>query len=511
MNVKSQLTLDRVNASQLGGKFTDSDMLASTYNVYGKPHEFKNTVAQIFASKSRFFEAKPLLGATEASGKFEEIDNEIYRWYLEGSENCAARSVEKLVADGSKPGLNGEVFEIKLNEKWYSRSEVITGEDERYPLEIVEFVGFEGGGYVYKVKLASDANVAIPEHLFETGMEFTKVYNINNSELSRERGGQTYSERFRLESQIGMFGQEIMVTDKVFREDSRMGGRNTVKHDGDFLSVPFHYMEKSTGKKKSTNKYMMMAQAKMYDELAMSKEYAMWLGQKYTSLDPNGYVKTMGPGLRQQIQDGWIQRYSGALTEKMLQDYLMDIFFSRLSQGERKVRVMTGTGGAIMFHDLLASAASSFLTVDSNFVQKTSNGPTSNNLKYGAQFTKYIGVEGVEVELWYNPLNDSSKYSKRKHPQYKDRPLDSYRYTFLDFGTSMADGMAVDNVRMLKLKGYGGYGWQEGLIDHMGNVKQGTAVADAHLAGCLFFADDSAGINVVDTSRCGELILDFEA
>lgn len=244
MNVKSQLTLDRVNASQLGGKFTDSDMLASTYNVYGKPHEFKNTVAQIFASKSRFFEAKPLLGATEASGKFEEIDNEIYRWYLEGSENCAARSVEKLVADGSKPGLNGEVFEIKLNEKWYSRSEVITGEDERYPLEIVEFVGFEGGGYVYKVKLASDANVAIPEHLFETGMEFTKVYNINNSELSRERGGQTYSERFRLESQIGMFGQEIMVTDKVFREDNRMGGRNTVKHDGDFLSVPFHYMEK---------------------------------------------------------------------------------------------------------------------------------------------------------------------------------------------------------------------------------------------------------------------------
>ena len=104
-----------------------------------------------------------------------------------------------------------------------------------------------------------------------------------------------------------------------------------------------------------------------------------------------------------------------------------------------------------MFHDLLASAASSFLTVDSNFVQKTSTGPTSNNLKYGAQFTKYIGVEGVEVELWYNPLNDSSKYSKRKHPQYKDRPLDSYRYTFLDFGTSMADGMAVDNVRMLKL------------------------------------------------------------
>jgi hypothetical protein len=509
MNFKSQIQVDVMNANQLGGKFTDSDMLASAYQVHGKPHEFGNKMTQLFASKSKFWEAKPLLGSTEAQGKFEEVDYEVFRWYLEGAEDCAARSVEKMVADGSRPGLNGEVFEIKLNEKWFSKSEVITGEHEDYPLEIVDMVGFENGGYVYKVKLASDINVEFPEDLLEKGMEFTKVYNINNIEFTRERGGQTYNQKFRMESQIGTFGQEIMVTDKVFREDARTGTK-TKTHDGDYLAVPYTYMDKN-GKKKSGNKFMMMAQAKMYDELEMSKEYALWLGQKYTSMDDNGYVKRMGPGLRQQMQDGWIQRYSGALTEKMLQEYLMDIFFSRLSQGERKVKAMTGTSGSIIFHDLLAASASSFLTVDSNYVQKTSNGPTSNNLQYGAQFTKYIGVEGLEVEVWYNPLYDSLKYSKRKHPQYKDRPLDSYRMTFLDFGTTYSEGIPKDNIRMLKLKNYYGYGWKEGIIDYMGNPKKGESVTDHNLAGVVFYADDSAGINVIDPTRCGELILDFEA
>lgn len=506
MNFKSQIQVDVMN-NPLGGKFTDSDMLASAYQVFGKPHEFGNKMTQLFASKSKFWEAKPLLGSTEAVGKFEEIEYEVFRWYLEGSEDCAARSMGNRNPEGDALGLNGTEFEIVLTEKWYSVSEIITGEDENYPLEILDYLGYDNG-HVYKVKLATDSNIEFPAYLLDDYREFTKGYNINNIEFTRARGGQRYSDRFRMESQIGFFGQEIMVTDKVYREDART---KTMKHDGDYLAVPFKTIDPSTGKAKTHNKFMMMAQYKMYEELEMSKEYALWLGQKYTSNDENGYVKRMGPGLRQQLADGWIKKYSGGLTEKMLQEYLMDIFFSRLSQGDRKVRVMTGTGGSLMFHDLLAAAAGSFLTVDTHYVKSTPSGPTSNNLQYGAQFTKYIGPEGIEIEIWYNPLYDSLKYSKRKHPFYKDRPIDSYRMTFLDFGTSTVDSMPADNIRMLKLKGYYGYGWEEGLIDYMGNTKKGQAVTNSNIAGVKFFVDDSAGINVIDPTRCGELILDFES
>lgn len=505
MNFKSQIQLDLVTANNLGGKFTDSDMLAAAYPSFGKPHEFGQMMTQLFASQSKFWKAKPLLGSTEAKGKVKFIDNEVYRWYIEGADDCAARSIGNRNAPDARLGLNGTEFEVVLSEKWFSPSEIITGEDEAYPLEVLDYLGYDNG-HLYKVKLATDSNVEFPSHLLEDYKEFTKVYNINNLEFTRARGGQTYNGRSRMGSQIGTFGQEIMITDKAMREDNRV---KTAKHDGDYLAIPFMKKD-ANGKNVKFTKFMMYQQAKMHEELEMSKEYALWLGQKYTSIDENGYTKRMGPGLRQQLADGWTHRYSGALTEKMLQDYLMDIFFARLTQEERKVRVMTGTGGSMMFHDLLASSASSILTVDSNYVKPTSNGPTSNNLQYGAQFTKYIGQEGIEVEVWYNPLYDSLKYSKRKHPFYKDRPIDSWRMTFLDFGNATVDGMPTDNIRMLKLKDYYGYGWEEGLVDITGQPIKGK-VTNSNLAGVKFFVDDSAGINVVDPTRCGELILDFES
>jgi hypothetical protein len=510
MDFKSKLLLDIVDAQHLDPKFVDSDMLASAYQSYGKPHEMGNKLTQLFASKSNFWEAKPLLGTTEGSGKVEMIDNEVYRWYLEGSETCAVIVAEKLVEDGSRPGLNGEPFEIKFTQKRFSVSEVITGEDENYPLIVVEGPIYEGGMYKYVVKPASDTNFEYPEYLLEAGREFTKAYNINNLELTRERGGQAYNERFRLQSQIGAFGQELMVTDRAMREDLRSGA-NVAPNDGKLLSIPFKWKDKKTGAVKTANKFMMMAEAKMHEELAASKEYALWLGHKYTTLDKNGYIKRMGPGVRQQMLDGWIHRYSGALTERMLQEYLMDIFFSRLSQGDRKVRSMTGTGGSFMFHDLLASSAASFLTVDSNYISKVNTRGFTNELRYGAQFTKYIGLEGIEVELWYNPLYDSTKFSKRRHPQYKDRPLDSYRMTFLDFGSATVNNIPSDNIKMLKLKNYSGYGYEESLINRAGLVKQGEVVSNSNFAGVKFYVDDTAGVNIVDPTRGGELILDFEA
>lgn len=513
MNFKQQILLDITDASSMDPKFVDSDMLAQSYQVYGKPHEMGTKMTQLFASKTNFWEAKPLLGSTEGAGRVEMIDNEVYRWHLEGSETFSVIVAEKVVEDGSRPGLNGGEFEIVFTQKRFVVSEVITGEDENYPLLIVEGPIAESTGFKYVVKPASDTNFEFPEQLLEPGREFTKGYNINNIELTRERGGQKYNERFRLQSQIGTFGQEIAITDKALREDNRVSaGKQSCVTDGKLLSVPFKWMDKKTNQVKTTNKFMMMAEAKMHEELAASKEYAMWLGHRYTSLDTNGYVKRMGPGLRQQMQDGWIHRYSGALTERMLYEYLMDIFFARLSQGDRKVRAMSGTGGSMIFHELLAAAASSFLTVDSNYIQSTNNRGFANELKYGAQFTKYIGLEGLEVDLWYNPLYDSTKFSKRRHPQYPDRPLDSYRLTFLDFGKSMVDSIPTDNVRMLKLSGYGGYGWNDsGLINRAGLTKQGESVVNTRLAAVEFYVDDSAGINLVDPTRGGELILDFEA
>lgn len=422
-----------------------------------------------------------------------EIDNEMYRWKLVGAQEKALRSVEVLdgITSSSTPGINQQTFRIKLDEGWYSYPDVIEGENDDYRLEVLEGPFPDGNGYTYVVKLQTD-NYAkfFPPELLEVGKEFTKVWTSVVSEFNQDFGTMQFGSSFELECQVGAFANEFNVTDKAFREDNRMIG----------LPVPFR--DEATGKVKVSDKFMPVAQAKLEDQLYKDMEYQMWKGEKTTGIDPTtGRMKKTGPGIRQQLRDGWTQYYNGALTESMLYDYLDAIFFSRVSQGKRKITAMTGSMGAIAFHNLLATSASSFLTVDTNFIQRMGK-EGARHLSYGAQFTHYQGLNGIEVDLVINPLYDSALFCKTMHPIYTNKPIDSWRMTFLDFGESEGE----DNIRMLTVKDTRRYGWIEGTINYKGQPIKGGAMQNK-VAGVNFISEGTAGINIVDVSRCGELIL----
>lgn len=480
----------------IGGKFYDSDMLVQAYDM-GKPHVFDKLMGQVFSSTD-IFNGKPLLAMTQAKGKTVEIDNEIYRWKLIGAQEKALRSVEVLdgITTESTPGLNQTTFRIKLDEGWYSYPDVIEGEHDDYKLEVLEGPIQDGNGYVYTVKLQTE-NYAkfFPPDLLAPGKEFTKMWTSVVSEFNQDFGGIQFGSSFELECQVGAFADEFTVTDKAYREDNRM------------IGIPIPYRDKDSGKVKVSEKFMPVAQAKLEDRLYCDMEMAMWKGEKTTSIDPiNGRMKKTGPGIRQQLRDGQTQYYNGALTESMLYDYLDAIFFSRVSQGQRKITAMTGSMGAIAFHNLLATSASSFLTVDTNYIERVRRGESGRHLSYGAQFVHYQGLNGIEVDLMINPLYDSALFCKRMHPIYTNKPIDSWRMTFLDFGE--ADG--EDNIVMHTVKNTRRYGYIEGTIDYMGNAKKGGAVTNK-VAGVEFYTEGTGGIRVTDTSRCGELIFDYEA
>jgi len=495
------MLFNNINAIQtrkydaIGGKFFDSDMLVQAYDM-GKPHVFDKLMGQLFSSTD-MFNGKPLLGMTMAKGKMVEIDNEIYRWKLIGAQEKALRSVEVLdgITSSSTPGINQQTFRIKLDEGWYSYPDVIEGEHDEYKLEVLEGPFQDGNGYIYVVKLQTD-NYAkfFPPELLEAGKEFTKVWTSVVSEFNQDFGTMQFGSSFELECQVGAFANEFTVTDKAIREDNRM------------IGLPVPYRDEATGKVKVSDKFMPVAQAKLEDQLYKDMEYQMWKGEKTTSIDPTtGRMKKTGPGLRQQLRDGWTQYYNGALTESMLYDYLDAIFFSRVSQGQRRITAMTGSMGAIAFHNLLATSASSFLTVDTNFIQRMGK-DGARHLSYGAQFTHYQGLNGIEVDLVINPLYDSALFCKTMHPIYTNKPIDSWRMTFLDFGESEGE----DNIRMLSVKDTRRYGWIEGTIDYKGRPIKGGPITHK-VAGCEYISEGTAGINVVDVSRCGELILSVEA
>jgi hypothetical protein len=475
-----------------GGNFFDSDMLASAYDA-GKPHIFDKYMGQLFSSTDRF-NGKPLIGMTMAKGKMVEIDNEIYRWKLVGAQEKFLRSVE--VLDGldaadAKPGLGRTNFRVKLDEGWYSYPDVIEGEHDDYKLEVVSGPEQDGNGYIYTLRLQTDDfSKFFPSEYLAVGREFSKVWTSVASEFNEDFGTMQFGSSFELECQVGAFAQKFTVTDKAMREDGRLG-------------MPVPYRDEKTGKVKYSEKFIPLAEAKNENELYDGIEYAMWKGEKSTSVGTQGYIKRTGPGVRQQLRDGHIMFYNGALTESMLYDYLDAIFFSRVSEGQRKITAMTGTMGATAFHNMLATSASSFLTVDTHYIAQRGSDP--RHLSYGAQFVHYKGINGIEVDLVINPLYDDTKFCKRMHPVYTNKPIDSWRMTFMDFGS---DSDGNDNMTMLSVKDTRRYGYIPGTVGPMGPIK-GGALHSAK-AGCEFLTEGTGGIWIKDVSRGGEIILDFD-
>lgn len=473
-----------------GGNFVNSQYLGNSYET-GKPHVFMDTLMKIYSSQNRFFTGKPLLGMTGAkSFGVKEIEAEVYRWYLQGAEEKTARVIENLEASNAAPGLGLATFRVKLDLDYYDVPDVLMPEDNDFPCEIVSKVQ-DSTGWIYTLRIqGDDPSVSLPTSLLEPGKEWNKVWTTVASEYNDEFGTQQVPSSFKLESQVSAFAQKFTVTDKAIRDQGK-------------LNVEFLYTNPRTGKEEKVSKFLPMYESKMHDELYMSMEAQYMLGRKQTRPSSTGYWKKTGPGLRQQLADSWTDVYNGALTVNRLKDYLLSIFFSREDEQNRKVVAMTGTLGSMMFHDMLASEASSFFTVDTNFIERVKSGG-ARHLSFGAQFTHYQGPEGIEVTLIKNPMNDSRKYCKRMHPQYPEFPIDSSRFTFLDFGSSGGD----NNIQMLRVKDTYRWGYTVGTVGPNGPVKGGQA--GVLKAGYDMFTEGTGGIWVKDVTRCGELIYDFE-
>ena len=104
-----------------GGNFLSSQYLGGSYDT-GKPYMFENTLSTIYTAQTRFFTGKLLTGMTKGKSiGTKEIDTEVYRWRLQGSEVRNAVIVTNIESGNTAPGLNGTSFRIKIDLDYYSR------------------------------------------------------------------------------------------------------------------------------------------------------------------------------------------------------------------------------------------------------------------------------------------------------------------------------------------------------------------------------------------------------
>jgi hypothetical protein len=187
-------------------------------------------------------------------------------------------------------------------------------------------------------------------------------------------------------------------------------------------------------------------------------EAQMVYGKKQTRPAKSGYWKKTGAGLREQLKDSWVRYTNSPITVNALQEYLMDIYFTRKDADQRETTAITGTLGSVNFHNALVAIANGFLTVDTHWIRSSEGRGSTPGLAYGAQYTRYTGPEGIAIKLGLNAMYDDRTYCKRMHPQYPNFPIDSARYTFLDFENNGGD----NNIMMLKIKDTFRWGYRAG-------------------------------------------------
>lgn len=215
----------------------------------------------------------------------------------------------------------------------------------------------------------------------------------------------------------------------------------------------------------------------------------------------NGRPIFVGAGLEQQIAPA-NHRYYTDLTAEVFQEFLFDLSYNVLGTNERKFVALTGEMGMMDFDKIVREKVLGMDMIASIFV--TGSG---QNLTLGGQFTTYKMLNGIELTVKHFPLFDNTTYNRKLHPK-TGKPLESYKFLFLDLGRRDGQANIVKVVR--KDRGFviwntsgsvapgAGYGKSNSTV--RSNAKDGYSV---HLLGEM-------GIFLRDPRACGILECDAE-
>ena len=457
--------------------------------LIAKPAIFEGKMNQLFTAHR--YSDNPLTMNLVGLGKEETIGSSEWEWSLKGATTRPLVVTEDIgkysaATPAVFAGKGKSTFLLKLDESWYQPGDIVFPgtANKKYQSRVQEEVRKHGTGWIYVCRLMNDDdNAFVPGHLFNPGQQWGKLYS-QYEEAAEQSGSTQYSLPLDLKNRMSRYRKKYMVTGDAADE---------------VLAVKVQ--DDKGGWHDSWVKY---AEVEYWQQWYREMERGYWYARSTDSvLGANGRPIYTGPGLQEQLEDSHIHYYSH-LTARLIEEYLMDIFYSRVKPGSgRQIKAFTGEYGMLLFHRAVQQWAEStgFIQIVQDLsVGKTTSELNKNALWGGYQFTKYIMANGAELELIHNPLYDDREINFEIDP-ISGYPVESMRFTFMDFsGAGSASNIRLVNKKNGYKLGYvaglsNPYGPNNGkLMSHSGNYYE-------------MHVEKQCGLHVEDVSRCGELIL----
>ena len=340
-----------------------------------------------------------------------------------------------------------------------------------------------GDGTVYTVRLMTeDPALFLPVTYLKPGQQWGKLYS-QYEEAAEQSGSTQFSMPIALRNKMSKARKQYQITDYASTEVLA-------------VAIP-------DSKGKYHNSWMRYADVEYWMQWYRELERMSWYSRSTdTVIGGNGRPVRSGPGIQEQLEDSHIHRYSH-LTAKLIEEYLMDIFYSRVKPGKgRQIKGFTGEYGMLIFHRAIEDWVNKtgFVKNVEVFTNKVKSDLHTNAQEAGFQYVKYNMANGSSLELIHNPLYDDREINFEIDP-VTGYPVESQRITFLDFSGEAGKS----NIKLMKKKDGFAFGYVEGLYGPYGPSKGGKM---AH-SGSYYemHVEKSCGVHIHDITKCGEMIL----
>lgn len=468
----------------------DSNMLSNA--MVTKPYETGRVISYVLANEKQ--RGTVLDALTGALGNVMVVDQSSYEWSVEMDSDVAI-TIRKATWNGTEitsanansllAGIGNTPIMIWTDLKWFGPGAVVELDDKEYQLRFAGEPYQDGNQYVYTGYIVeAQPGSYIPGEFLVPGRKISRL-------------GAFYEE-FSEEGDILNYGTHIKMRNSLFitRLDADITGTaySTVMWIG--------YKDPRTGKTDylwgDVQEWKLIQAWSQRTERMLAYSRSNQFNGAVNLLGTNGRPVSVSAGLLQQIAPS-NKRYYTELTTELLEDFLFDLSYNLLGFNQRKFVALTGEMGMKEFDRVLKEKVSTMQLIDTVFVSGS-----GQELTLGGQFTTYKMLNGVELTLKHFPVYDSTEHNRLLHPITK-KPLESYRFTFLDVTPRDGKPNIVKVVR--KDREYvlwntsgsvaPGAGYGKSISTVRSNAKDGYSI---HVLGEM-------GICIFDPRACGELIM----
>lgn len=465
----------------------DENMLSNA--LLTKPYEVSTVLSYIFGT----YENSSLDFLTSGIGRTLTVDNREYKWKVMLAHDKAIEIVNATwngaaIASTDTPGINQTPIKLYLKEKWFGPGAILAFDDREFQVRVSGEPFQDGDLYVYTVYVADgQATSYIYPSLLETG-KYVSREGSAYEEYSEEADIVNYQTPFELHNHLTTMRLSYDITGDAYSSVMVIAMKDPKSGKSSYLWSDYQEW---------------VALRQWYATIERQLVYAKYNSNSNGTTDlrgSNGRPVYIGAGLLQQISDSNRQTYT-KLTADLVEDFLFNLSYNILAKGERKFVALTGEMGMKEFDRILKEKASAYQLTDTKFISGS-----GQELTLGGQFTTYKMLNGIELTLKHNPLYDNTVYNRILHP-VSGKPIESYRMTFLDFGSY--DGES--NIQKVVRKDREMVMWHTGgsVAPGAGHAKSKSILRSNAKDGYSVHFLSEQGVMVKNPTTSGELILDL--